>query len=154
MELFEKLGYDKADAANYAIAACWEFIIPGKGADIANIGALSFPKAVNNAMYEHLNDCDTFDEFKQRVFAEIKKECDDICGNIHDLWVVPSHLTKVYMPEARYHNFGIHGTGIATATDSMYAIKKHIFDEKDISAEARRAFAAAAFPHGEDGQRL
>jgi formate C-acetyltransferase len=31
---------------------------------------------------------------------------------------------------AKYNNFGIHGTGIATATDSVYAIKKYIFDEK------------------------
>lgn len=131
----EKLGYDKTDAANYAIAACWEFIIPGKGADIANIGALSFPKTVNNAMYEHLSDCKSFDEFKNKVFDAIAKECDDICGNIHDLWIVPSHLMNVYMPDTRYHNFGIHGTGIATAADSMYAIKKHIFDDRDICAD-------------------
>ena len=34
----EKLGYEKSDATEYTVAACWEFIIPGKGMDIPNIG--------------------------------------------------------------------------------------------------------------------
>ena len=42
-----RLGYDLEDARNYAIAACWEFIIPAVGADVANIGALSFPKVID-----------------------------------------------------------------------------------------------------------
>jgi formate C-acetyltransferase len=36
---------------------------------------------------------------------------------------------------AKYNNYGIHGTGIANAADSLYAIKKHIFDLKDMSAD-------------------
>lgn len=35
-------GYAPEDARNYAIAACWEFIIPKKGMEIVNIDALSF----------------------------------------------------------------------------------------------------------------
>ena len=33
----------------------------------------------------------------------------------------------------KYNNFGIHGTGIATAADSLAVIKKYVFDEKIIS---------------------
>ncbi len=40
------LGYDKEDAVNYTVAACWEFIIPGVGMDIPNVGALSFADCV------------------------------------------------------------------------------------------------------------
>lgn len=132
IEGLERVGYDRRDAADYAVAACWEFIIPGKGADIPNIGALSFPKVVNKAMYEHLMSCDTFNDFEGKVYDEIAKECDSICGKIKDIWIVPSPLMKVYMPDIKYHNFGIHGTGIATATDSLYAIKKHIYEVRDI----------------------
>ena len=132
IEGLERVGYDRRDAAEYAVAACWEFIIPGKGADIPNIGALSFPKVVNKAMYEHLMSCDTFNDFEGKVYDEIAKECDSICGKIKDVWIVPSPLMKVYMPDIKYHNFGIHGTGIATATDSLYAIKKHIYEVRDI----------------------
>lgn len=135
IEGLERVGYDRQDAVNYAVAACWEFIIPGKGADIPNIGALSFPKVVNKAMYENLMSCETFGDFKAKVYAEIAKECDSICDEIKDVWIVPSPLMTVYMPEIKYHNFGIHGTGIATATDSMYAIKKHIYEDRDIQKE-------------------
>ena len=135
IEGLERVGYDRRDAAEYAVAACWEFIIPGKGADIPNIGALSFPKVVNKAMYEHLMSCETFDDFEGKVYDEIAKECDSICGEIKDIWTIPSPLMKVYMPEIKYHNFGIHGTGIATATDSLYAIKKHIYEIRDIQKE-------------------
>jgi len=31
---------------------------------------------------------------------------------------------------AKYNNFGIHGTGIATAADSLAVIKKYVFDEE------------------------
>ncbi len=47
-----KLGYAPEDAADYTVAACWEFIIPGLGMEIANIGALSYPKAVDRAFRE------------------------------------------------------------------------------------------------------
>ncbi len=35
----------------------------------------------------------------------------------------------------KYNNFGIHGTGIATAADSLAAIKKYVFDEKTVTKE-------------------
>lgn len=135
IEGLEKLGYDKNDANNYAVAACWEFIIPGKGADIPNIGALSFPKIVNSAMYKYMSESESFEDFMQKIYAEIELECDSICEKINDVWFIPSHLIKIYMPHLKYHNFGIHGTGIATATDSLYAIKKHIYDVNDIKKE-------------------
>jgi len=33
----------------------------------------------------------------------------------------------------KYNNFGIHGTGIATAADSLAAIKKYVFEEQSVS---------------------
>lgn len=45
------------------MAACWEFIIPKVGADVANIGALSFPKMIDICLHKYLLACDTFEEF-------------------------------------------------------------------------------------------
>ena len=42
-----RLGYEYKDAVNYTTAACWEFIIPNVGCDVANIDALSFPKIID-----------------------------------------------------------------------------------------------------------
>jgi len=135
-----KLCYDKKDAANYTVAACWEFIIPFVGGDVANISALSLPKAVNNAFNNKLLECDTYEQFFEEVKKEINIEAENICDGIKDLWFVPSPFMNVLMDcdiynGGKYNHFGIHGTGIATATDSLAAIKKYVFDEKSISKE-------------------
>ncbi len=135
-----KLGYDYEDAVDYTVAACWEFIIPFVGADIANISALSFPKAVDNALHSSLNKCDSYDDFFNTVIREINGECDSICNNINNLWFVPSPFMNVLMDcdiysGGKYNNFGIHGTGIATAADSLAAIKKYVFDDKSVSKQ-------------------
>ncbi len=136
----KKLGYEDNDAVNYTVAACWEFIIPNVGADVANIAAMSYPKAVDVAFNNSLLTSNTFNEFFSSVKSEIKKECDKICDNIKDLWFVPSPFMNVLMDcdiynGGKYNNFGIHGTGIATAADSLAAIKKYVFEEKSISKE-------------------
>ena len=130
-----KLGYDLEDARNYALAACWEFIIPKVGADVANIGALSFPKVVDKCLHRDLVNCDSFEEFLNCIKSEIQKECDEICDNIKDLWFVPSPFMNCMMKGGiydgcKYNNFGIHGTGIATASDSLAVIEKYIYNEK------------------------
>ena len=130
------LGYDEKDARNYVVAACWEFIIPGVGADVANIAAMSYPRVVDNALHNDLEGCDTFEQFMQAIKAGIKAECDRITDSVKDLWFVPSPFMKVVMAVddinngGKYNNFGVHGTGIATASDSLAAIKKYVYEEK------------------------
>lgn len=136
----EKLGYEHNDAVNYTVAACWEFIIPNVGADVANISALSYPKAVDIALHNSLETSNTYEEFFNCVRDEIQKECNTICDNINNLWFIPSPFMNVLMDcdiynGGKYNNFGIHGTGIATAADSLAAIKKYVFGEKSISKQ-------------------
>ena len=136
----EKLGYEHNDAVNYTVAACWEFIIPNVGADVANIGAMSYPKAVDKAFHNSLVESETFDEFFESVKKEIFKASDEICNNIKDLWFVPSPFMNVLMDcdiysGGKYNNFGIHGTGIATAADTLAAIKKYVYEEKSVTKE-------------------
>ena len=136
----EALGYEHNDAVNYVTAACWEFIIPAVGADTANIAALSYPKVIDVTLHEALEKSETFEDYFAAVKAEIFKQCDEITSSIKDLWFVPSPFMKVMMsvPDisegGKYNNFGMHGTGIATAADSLIAIKKYVFDEKKFTA--------------------
>ena len=136
-----KLGYAPEDAADYTVAACWEFIIPGLGMEIANIGALSYPKAVDKAFRENLPHCGTFDEFLGHVKNAIDAQCGEIMSGVHDVWFVPSPFMDLLYGGRdislgnKYNNFGIHGTGLSCAADSLAAIKKHVFDEKTVTAE-------------------
>lgn len=140
-----RLGYNYSDAVNYVVAACWEFIVPGCSMDIPNIGALSFVKAVNKCTNERLTQCKSFEEFFKGIKHEISAQLRDEISRFRNLYVIPSPVMTLFHPEntkkltdiskgAKYNNFGIHGTGIANAADSVYAIKKHVFDEKDIDA--------------------
>lgn len=136
----EDMGYAHEDAVNYTVAACWEFIVPFVGADVANISAMSYPKAVDIALHNNLLSSNSYEEFFASVKNEINKECDNICNNIKDLWFVPSPFMNVLMDcdiynGGKYNNFGIHGTGIATAADSLAVIKKYVFEEQSISKE-------------------
>ena len=135
-----KLGYERNDAVNYVTAACWEFIIPKVGADVANIGALSFAKVIDTCLHRDLMNCDTYADFENAVKSEIKTQCDEITNGIKDLWFVPSPFMNTLFDGgvyngAKYNNFGIHGTGIATGADSLAAIEKYVFEEKSISKE-------------------
>ena len=135
-----KLGYEIEDARNYAVAACWEMVVPKVGADVPNIGALSYPKVIDDCLHNDLENCETYEEFEACVKARIMKECDVICSSVNNLWFVPSpfmnvvYKTNVY-EGGKYNNFGIHGTGIATAADSLAVIKKYVYDEKTISKQ-------------------
>ena len=129
-------GYDPKDAADYTVAACWEFIIPKYGCDVCNIGALSFPKAVDAALRQEKSP-ESPREFMDAVKVGIQDQIDVITGRISDLWFVPSPFQRMFL-EPKYHNFGIHGSGIATAADSIAAIDKLVFEEKKLSFEAMR----------------
>lgn len=139
-----KLGYALEDARDYSVAACWEVIMAGCGMEIPNIGALSFPKAVEDAVEATLATATDFDTVLSAVKENIDKGIDEICSKIHDIFMIPAPFYSILMDDcveqakdistgARYNNFGIHGTGIATAADSLAAIKMHVFDEKTVS---------------------
>lgn len=136
--------YGLEEARNYAVAACWEFIIPGCGMDIPNIGALSFPKVIDRTLHEKLEECKDFNEYMRNVKTGIQEECDEIAASIKNLWMIPAPFMSVLMDDciinakdistgAKYNNYGIHGTGLATAADSLAAIKKYVFDEKAVT---------------------
>lgn len=141
------LGYAPEDAANYVVAACWEFIIPGCAFDVVNIGALSFPKVIDNVLHTSFSGCNDFDELMGKVRDEINAECDSITSKIHDLWFVPSPFMSVMLDDIKYRNFGIHGTGIATAADSLAAIRKYVYDEKTLTPAELIAAVDDNFEH-------
>lgn len=138
IEGLQRLGYSQEDARDYVVAACWEFIIPKVGGDVANIDALSFPKVIDTCLHRDLEACEDFESFMDAVRKEIQAECDRICDSMKPLWFVPSPFMNVLIDGgiyegAKYNNFGIHGTGIATAADSLAAIETYVYQEKKIS---------------------
>lgn len=142
-----KLGYAKEDALDYVVAACWEFIIPGKGADVPNLNSFCFPAVINEVITKELDKCDTFEELLERVRAAIAANCEAI-RDCHLGKPLPRHpfasvyfdgciekLQDVFCGGTKYNNYGCHGTGIANAADALAAVKKVIYDDKSMSKE-------------------
>ena len=86
----------------------------------------------------------------------IKSECRSIAAQYKNLYIALAPLYSVFMDGtlerarditlgAKYNNFGIHGTGIATAADSLAAIKKYVFEEKSVSVSELQAALDANF---------
>ena len=140
-----KLGYSPEDAYNYVVAACWEFIVPKNGMEIPNIDALSFAGVVSDAV-EHLGEYPTYEAFYAYIDSRIKNECDRITKAHDNLYIVPAPFLSMLMggtiERARdislggnSNNYGVHGTGLSTAADSLEVIKKYYYEEKSLSLE-------------------
>ncbi len=140
------LGYDPEDARDYAMAACWEFIIPGKGMDIPNIGALPFANVVDAVIRSHLAACESMDALLPRVeeaiFAAVREEV----AKHQNLYVIPSPYLSLFFDGAlengkdislgcKYNNWGLHGTGLAPAADMLAAVEEAVFEGKRTTPE-------------------
>jgi len=128
-------GYAPEDAVEYTVAACWEFIIPGVGRDVANIGALSIPKMVDICLHRDLRNCTDMAQFRACLREQIRRGCEEICQKVDRLWFVPSPLLDRIMDDTKYLNYGVHGVGMSTGADSLTAIEEHVFVKKDITAD-------------------
>ncbi|HLO29079.1 MAG TPA: pyruvate formate lyase family protein, partial [Anaerolineales bacterium] len=123
-------GYQLEDAREYAVAACWEFLIPGKGMEVVNIGAVSFPAAVDQAIQQGLPTGEDIQGLLQRVKADIQKQVDRMAEAYERLLLPPAPYYSVLMSDcleraqdlsqgAQYNNFGLHGAGAANAADAL-----------------------------------
>jgi pyruvate-formate lyase len=137
-------GYDLEDARDYVVAACWEFIIPGRGMEVVNIGAVSFPAAVDQAIRLGLKGGESFGEIQARVSENIKAQVNQLAGAYETLLLPPAPYYSLFMHGCleqgqdlsqglKYNNLGIHGAGASNAADALAAIKQFIFDEGSLS---------------------
>lgn len=138
-------GYEEKDAWQYVVAACWEFIIPGCGMDIPNIDGLSFADAVVKCLPK-LTECSTFADFLELVKCRIGEMIKEMTENHRKIYMEPSPVLSLLMDGCvekgkdisagnKYNNYGIHGTGLSTAVDSLAAIRQYIYEEKSLSAK-------------------
>ncbi|MBQ4088515.1 MAG: pyruvate formate-lyase [Clostridia bacterium] len=135
-------GYSLEDARNYVVAACWEFIIPGRGMDIPNIGALPIAGVVDKAIREKLAE-GSMDAILTRAGELMAEKCAEMAAGVNNLYVIPSPYMSLFFDVEPgkdiadgcvYNNYGFHGTGVATAADSLAAVEKVVLSG-EMSAE-------------------
>ncbi|MCX6905853.1 MAG: pyruvate formate-lyase, partial [Verrucomicrobia bacterium] len=139
-------GYELEDARDYTVAACWEFIIPGRGMEVVNIGAASMPAAVDQAIRTDLAAGESFEHILERAGDDLRAQVSTLAGASRKLFLPPAPYYSVLMDGClergrdlshglKYNNFGIHGAASANAADALAAVKALVFDKKRISPE-------------------
>lgn len=139
-------GYEVEDARNYTVAACWEFIIPGQGLDVVNIGAVSFPAAADKGIREGLARHESFDQVLDRTAAEIRVQVNRLVEAYSHLLLPPAPFYSVVMDGClergqdlssglKYNNFGIHGACGANAADALAAVQQFVFADHSVAAD-------------------
>jgi pyruvate-formate lyase len=139
-------GYDLEDARDYVVAACWEFIILGRGMDIVNIGAVSLPYAVDEGIRGGLGAREDWDAVLRRISANIERQVKQLAGAYECLLLPPAPYYSVLMDDClergsdlskglTYNNLGIHGAGSANAADALAAVKQFVFDDRALASD-------------------
>lgn len=158
-----RLGYDVEDAYNYAAAACWENIIPGRSFDIPNFGNVVFPKCVNKAI-EKSNGDESFEGLLGLVISCLEENVDAAIdwANSKIEIIVPHPYFSLFIDDCidlvcdysegkmKYFNIGFHGVGISTAADSLAAIKKTVYEDKIFTLSDVKKALEANFEGYED----
>ncbi len=137
-------GYALEDARDYTVAACWEFIIPGKGMEVVNIGAVSFPAAADAGIRAGLAARDNFDGILDRAGTNIRQQVNTLAAAYEQLLLPPAPYYSVLMDGClesgrdlsdglQYNNYGIHGAGSANAADALAAVKQCVFKDHSVS---------------------
>ncbi len=136
-------GYDLEDARDYTVAACWEFIIPGKGMEVVNIGAVSMPAAADRAIRAGLQAGEGFDQILKRAGADLAEQVRGLAEAGRKLLLPPAPWYSVLMDGClergrdlchglKYNNFGVHGAGSANAADALAAVRTLVYDQRRI----------------------
>ena len=156
-------GYDLEDARDYTVAACWEFIVPGKGMEVVNIGAVSMPAAADRAIRAGLQAGEGFDRILQRAGADLAEQVRALADTSRKLLLPPAPWYSVLMDGClergrdlshglKYNNFGIHGAGSANAADALAAVRALVYNQRRIEP-ARLIQALDADFQGEEALR-
>lgn len=159
------LGYKEEDASDYVVAACWEFLVPGVGAEYPNATTMNFPLIIERALFNHLLACETFEDFLEKVKYEMQMEADRLMNTWNSYSLHGHPFLSLFITSclyngksiadggATYNNFGMHGAGISTAVDSLFVVKKVCFEDKSIEKDVLLQALKKDYKGFEDLQR-
>ena len=138
----KEFGYGE-DSYNYVTSACWEPLIPGKSIAPNNIDSLVFIEPLNkmleNEELNQIKDIDIFlEKYKEYLQNYIKNFIKDIneieweLAPLVSLFVdgTKENMKDVSLGSAVYHNCGLTTVSLSNTVNSIYNIKKLVFEEK------------------------
>lgn len=137
-----EFGILKEDAFSYCASACWEPFIVKKSLDQNNIAVFDFFSALDEVMGQKIKDFnDLVTKYKRINVAKFKKFLEDI----EQIKWAKDPLVSMFTDgcskkrkdisegAATYNNYGITTVAISNVIDSLFNIKRLVFEEKKYS---------------------
>ncbi|MCH3942185.1 MAG: formate C-acetyltransferase/glycerol dehydratase family glycyl radical enzyme [Atopobiaceae bacterium] len=149
---FMRRGVSLADARDYAVVGCVELSIPGRMYGLHDISMFNMVRCLEIAMHARPHGYESFDALEDAVektidaYVGLMAEGCNACDEAHRE-TSPTPLLSVLVADsmekgaditaggARYNPSGVQGVGTANLADSLYAIKRAVFEEKALSWE-------------------
>lgn len=137
-------GYDKKDAYNYGVSACWEPLSIGNSLEQNNLANIEYGKYVHEMiMDEHFVQCADIKEVVALYVEKLKVNCQNIISGLDSIRWQKDPLLSYMMGlskdisegGAKYNDYGILSIGMSAAVNSLLNINKFVFEEKRYSLE-------------------
>ena len=112
--------------------------------EVVNIGAVSFPAAVDHGVHTALAAGGSFDDVLAATREHIWSQVADRVASYQGLFLEPGPYYSVLMDGCLergrdlsaglvYNNYGIHGAASADAADALAAVRTFVFDEQRLT---------------------
>lgn len=132
-------GYEKDDAFNYVVSACWEPAPLKKGLEMNNISSIVYLTPLNELLdKEELNQFKSFDEFlskyKEYLIDYVNDVLDNVntinweCEPIMSLFIENKFNKDISEGSAIYNNYGLTSVSLSNTVNSLYNIKTLVFE--------------------------
>lgn len=139
-------GYDKEDAHNYVTAACWEPLMASKSIDQNNIDSIVYMEPLTKMLNEvEVEKLDSYEKFISKYKEYLKQYIIDFTAEINKItWEEApllslvtddcnQNLKDVAFGGAKYNNYGLTSVSLGNTVNSIYNIKKFVYENKDYS---------------------
>ncbi|MBO6105416.1 MAG: hypothetical protein J6O99_05930, partial [Methanobrevibacter sp.] len=141
-----EFGYEKGDAANYSVSKYYGPSTVGKGLEQNNMACISFLKPLNeffdNETPQVLDMLDNYGELFNSYKYYLKKEVESVIETLDDVVWNEDPLLSLFIDDcndnqmdiskggAKYNHYGITTIALENTVNSLYNIKKLVFDDK------------------------
>lgn len=149
---FLNRGVTLEDARDYAVVGCVELSIPGKTYGLHDIALFNLLRVFELTLKENTKNIQNFERFIQILKENISKytvkmvEGSNIVDEAHANFA-PTPLLSTFIDGclekgidvsdggAKYNFSGVQGIGTANLSDSLYILKKAVFEEEKLTVE-------------------
>lgn len=159
--MLQQFGINKEDTYNYCVSACWEPLIPGKSIDQNNIEVLDYYNPLERALANASDDID-FDSLMNLYKTELVKEVEQLIAKIKRYKWAKDPLVSIFFNScneqgkdvscggAVYNNYGITTVGMSNTIDTLFFIKKEVFEDNRFNFVELEAVRRSNFESNEN----